>query len=102
MAHRTTRSTVRVTVYDSEDRAVEVEARYSAATSDYFDRGFGNWLPGDPEDIEILSISAIDEGADCAEVEADWARVEEAVREAATDEDDDRDYEAHREEMRCR
>lgn len=71
---------VRFTTYDSEDRAVQVEATYSPPTQDYFSKSFGNWLPGDPEDIEIVSVTAIDEGADVDEVEADTAGLEEAVR----------------------
>ena len=80
---------VRLTTYDSEDRAVEVEATYSPPTQDYFSKSFGNWLPGDPEDIEIVSVTAIDQGADVAEVEADTEGLEEAVRLKA---DEDADY----------
>lgn len=35
-----------------------VTATYSPGTRDYFDKSFGNWLPGDPaslEDIELVS-----------------------------------------------
>lgn len=83
--------TITFTTYDSEDRAVEVEATYSPPTRDYFDRSYGNWLPGDPEDIEIVSVTAIDEGADVAEVEADVEGLEESVRlqaDASADDDD--------------
>jgi len=35
---------------------VSASGSYSAGTSDYFDRSFGNWLPGDPEEIEVESV----------------------------------------------
>lgn len=80
---------IRVTLVDSEDRRVEVVADYSPATESYFDRSFGNYLPGDPEDVEVVSARALDEGADVAEVEARTDEIEEAVREAADDAADD-------------
>ena len=45
----------------------EVEARitysYSAGCSDYFCKSFGNWLPGDPPEIEIEGVQLIELGA---------------------------------------
>jgi hypothetical protein len=89
---------VTVSLYDSAEREVEVRARYHGATDDYFDRSFGNYLPGDPEEVEVLSVRAVDEGANVAEVEADEERIAEAVREAAADDgpDDDFAYECAR------
>lgn len=31
----------------------EIEYSYAPATADYFSKSFGNWLPGDPEEIEV-------------------------------------------------
>lgn len=75
--------TVTLSMADPDDREVEVRARYTPATSDYFDGSFGNWLPGDPEDVEVLSARAVDEGADVAAVEKDEDRILEAARLAA-------------------
>jgi hypothetical protein len=89
---------VTVSLYDSEEREVEVRARYHGPTDDYFDRSFGNYLPGDPEDIDVISVRAVDEGADVAEVEAREDDIAEAVRVAAADDgpDDDFAYECAR------
>jgi hypothetical protein len=44
----------------------ELEARvyydYSPGTSDYFDRAYGNWLPGDPPEIEVENVELIELG----------------------------------------
>lgn len=45
-----------LTRYDEEtDTETEItfEYNYSEGSSDYFDKSWGNWLPGDPEDFEI-------------------------------------------------
>jgi hypothetical protein len=42
-------------VFDFETH-VSASGSYSPGTSDYFDRSFGNWLPGDPEEIEVESV----------------------------------------------
>ena len=39
-----------------EDADYVVKASYTAGSSDYFDRSWGNWLPGDPDEIEVLSV----------------------------------------------
>jgi hypothetical protein len=85
MKRRPSRNEVSATLYDSEDRAVAIRGTYHAGTSDYFCKSFGNWLPGDAEDIDILGGEAEDEGANVDEVLADVARCEEAIREAALD-----------------
>jgi hypothetical protein len=83
------RNEVTVTLGDSEDRQVAITAEYHACTPAYFSRSWGNWLPGDPEDIEVMDAKAVDEGANVAEVLSDVARVEEAVRLEACERDDD-------------
>jgi len=44
----------------------ELEARvyydYSPGTSDYFCKSFGNWLPGDPPEIEVENVELIELG----------------------------------------
>ena len=34
----------------------EADYRYSPGSSAYFDRSFGNWLPGDDPEVEITDI----------------------------------------------
>jgi hypothetical protein len=82
---RLRRNEFTVTLGDSEDRQVEITATYSAQTEPYWARDPGVMLPGDPEEIEVVSVRAVDEGADVAEVEAQTDRIEEAVREAANE-----------------
>ena len=62
-------TTVKFRTYDSEDRAVAVEVILypgRPATRDY---------PGDAPDIDVVSVTGIDPGADCDEVEADEDRL---------------------------
>lgn len=44
---------------------IEVDVRLyvqgTPATSDYFDRSLGNWLPGDAAEIELLSFEIIEQ-----------------------------------------
>jgi len=35
---------------------LELTGTYKPKTADYFDRGFGNWLPGEPEGVEDLQV----------------------------------------------
>ena len=76
---------VTVSLYDSEDREVEIEARYTPSTSAYFDRSFGNWLPGDDDEVEILDVRAVDEDADVEEVRSRTDAIDEAVVLAAAE-----------------
>lgn len=97
MKRRRHRNEVKVTLYDSEDREVQVVATYSPPTRDYYARDPGCWLPGDPESVEVLEVIAVDEGANTEEVENRTDEIEEAVRLAADDaagEDEDAAYEA--------
>jgi hypothetical protein len=45
----------------------EVEARvtydYSPGSNPYYDRTYGNWMPGDPPEIEIENVELIELGA---------------------------------------
>jgi hypothetical protein len=45
----------------------EVEARvtydYSPGSKDYFCQSFGNWLPGDPPEVEIEKVELIEIGS---------------------------------------
>lgn len=34
-----------------------VEVDYQKGSKDRFDSGFGNWLPGDPASVKILSVN---------------------------------------------
>jgi len=81
--------TIRFQTYDSEDRAVRVEATYSPPTPDRGpDMKCAGGYHGDPEEISILSVTAVDLGADVAEVEADVEGLREAVRLLADDDSD--------------
>jgi hypothetical protein len=44
-----------VEFYDDEDRAlsIKVDYVYHKETSAYFDKSFGNYLPGDPAEMDI-------------------------------------------------
>jgi hypothetical protein len=42
---------------DVEDIDVEVDFKYAKGTPDKYSSSHGNWLPGDPDDIDIKSIS---------------------------------------------
>lgn len=79
---------VTFSMYDSEDREVEVTCHVTFGSKDYFSKSFGNWLPGDAPECEVTEIKAIDEGADVAEVEKDVDGIEEAAFERANDHDD--------------
>ena len=35
---------------------IDVDYKYSAGSKERFDSNFGNWLPGDPEDIDLKSV----------------------------------------------
>lgn len=43
------------------DLGVEVDVRgsYYPGTSDYFDKSFGNWLPGDPPEVQVERVSRV-------------------------------------------
>ena len=40
-----------------DDIDYEVEAVYHKGSKDYFDKGYGNWLPGDPDELEDITIN---------------------------------------------
>ena len=46
-----------------EGEGYTVLAQYTAGSADYFDRSWGNWLPGDPDEIEVLSVAEEESGA---------------------------------------
>lgn len=35
---------------------VECEGTYRKGSPDYFDSSFGNWLPGDPEEVDNFKV----------------------------------------------
>lgn len=91
-------TTVRVTLPDAEDRSVELRVRYSPPREPYFSASFGNWLPGDPEDVEVVSARALEAGADVESVLAREDEIYELAREAAGDKEEaDADDAADRE-----
>ncbi len=78
-------------IYDSEDRAIEVVGIVYPGSRDYFDRSFGNWLPGDPAEVEILEARPLEDGADVEGALADPTKAEDALLEAFSEEPDDDD-----------
>ena len=50
---------------DDVEVGVRLYVQGTPATSDYFDRSFGNWLPGDAAEIELLSFEIL-ERASCS------------------------------------
>jgi hypothetical protein len=40
-----------------DDKDYEVSGSYRRGTAAYFDRSFGNWLPGDPDELEDITVS---------------------------------------------
>lgn len=42
--------------YECGILTLEVEYHYSKGTKDYFDQAYGNWLPGDPAEVEIKEV----------------------------------------------
>ena len=71
-----------------DEVCVDVEARVTSGSSDYFDRGAGCWYPGDAGEVELLSAVG-ENGVDylpAIESDASWLnKVEEAAMEAAED-----------------
>ena len=56
MAKRAPRSLKVETVVTLDDIDYEVEASFSRGSSDYFSPSFGNWLPGDPDELEDITV----------------------------------------------
>ena len=70
-----------------DDQYVTATANVSKRTPAYFDRSFGNWLPGD--DSEVSDIELVDEAGTLIDFDSlsqhDQAAVEEALMEAASE-----------------
>ena len=77
----------KLTVATTLELDVEVETRVTPGTRDYFDRSFGNWLPGDPADVEVdsVTICGVSVPFDALPKDAQ-ERIVEAVMDAAEDE----------------
>ena len=56
MAKRAPRSLQVETVVSLDDKDYEVSASFTPGTKDYVDKGWGNWLPGDPPEMEDITI----------------------------------------------
>lgn len=71
-----------------EETSIDVECKVTPGSRDYFDRSFGNWLPGDPPEVEILSARSEDGKDWTDEIESDAAwldRVETSAMESANE-----------------
>jgi hypothetical protein len=78
---------------DDVDLEYTVTAEYTPGTENYFDRTWGNWLPGDPHEIDDVVLvpdghSTPLEYGDLLDHERD--RLDETIIEAARDEGDER------------
>ena len=60
---------------DGSEIEIDIEFSYYPGTEDYFDRSWGNWLPGDPPDFELLSAKL--NGKEVELTEAEIQRLEE-------------------------
>ena len=93
------------TVVTIDDTDYEASASFSKGSKDYFDKGFGNWLPGDPdelEDIEVKNAEGIEVDFEAFSKEAQ-RYIEECLMVAAEEEaisresdEGDRRYDAMR------
>jgi hypothetical protein len=109
MAKRAPRSLKIETIVTLDDIDYEVSASFSRGSRDYFSPSFGNWLPGDPdelEDIEIRNSEGIEVDFDSLPLDA-RTYVEEQLMLAVEDEavsrdsdDDDRRCDADRDDRR--
>ena len=70
-----------------------VQFTASKGSRDYFDRSFGNWLPGDPAEVEIESVTVDDTGdditAELTSIEND--QITDAILDGLDDDGDDED-----------
>ena len=53
---------VQTTPEDWEEMSVALHVSGTPATRDYFCTGYGNWLPGDPAEIELLRVDVCVKG----------------------------------------
>jgi hypothetical protein len=76
----------KLTVATTLELDLEVETRVTPGTRDYFDRGYGQYLPGDPAEVEILRVlvNGVDVGADALSKD-DVQSIEEQALEEASD-----------------
>ena len=67
-----------------------ITGRFSPGTRPYFDRSWGNWLPGDPAEVEDLCIRDAS-GADITGqmTDDDLARFSDLLADRAADDDAD-------------
>ena len=97
---RASRSLKVETVVTIDDKDYEVKASYSKGSHAYFSPSFGNWLPGDPdelEDIEVKSSEGVDVEFDSLPLDTRtyieeqlMDAVQDAAADAQADEDDRR------------
>lgn len=73
-----------LTIATTLELDVEVECRVSPGSRDYFDRGYGAWLPGDPPEVDILRvlINGVDVGANALSQDEIQSIVDSALEEA--------------------
>lgn len=64
---------------DEDTFELEVTYRFMPGTSDYFCPTFGNWLPGDPAEFEVLSARVRVTGLLVELTQAEEDEIEEEV-----------------------
>jgi hypothetical protein len=70
---------------------VEITGTYWPGSPDHFDKGYGNWVPGDPPEVELKSIRLDPEGTPVDEdsiTERDRLAAEDAVCVAAYEDEE--------------
>jgi hypothetical protein len=74
------------------EQEIRVECEVTPETQPYFSRSFGNWLPGDPAEVDVLSTVP-----EVVLTDAEWERITEMALEAAAEPDDEPDDDVRRE-----
>jgi hypothetical protein len=55
--YRSPRSIEVETTVTIDEKDYEVSGSYTRGSSDYFDKSWGNWLPGDPDELEDIEVT---------------------------------------------
>ena len=75
---------------DEVEFTYAVTASFTPGSRSYFDRGYGNWLPGDPATLEDIDLTPLN-GAPPVDYDAlpkdEQEKIDEALMEAVDEED---------------
>jgi hypothetical protein len=105
--YRSPRSIPVSTTVTIDEKDYEVSGSYTRGSSDYFDKSWGNWLPGDPDELEDIEVTLDGAPVDYDALPEDTRKfidqqlvlaAEEDARDAEADEGDRR-YDAWKDEQ---